>query len=67
MREYMLKQFNENVKENSYWSGALNSYYTDGLDFYAGYESAVKKVTIKDLQAFLKKLIDQNNRSEVSM
>lgn len=67
VREYMLKQFNENVKENSYWSGALNSYYTDGLDFYAGYESAVKKVTIKDLQAFLKKLIDQNNRSEVSM
>lgn len=67
MKEYMLKQIEENVKENSYWMSIIENNETEGLDSYTRYRDIVKNVTVKDIQNFVKKILKQGNRVEVLM
>ena len=67
VKEYMLKTYQQNQKENGYWMGALNEFYWTGLDMNKDYEATVNGVTIDDLKAFAKAFIGQNNVIEVSM
>lgn len=67
VKEFMLKKHKENLKENGYWVNTLNSYFWENTDMNTGYEDMVNSITAKDLQAFAKALLDQNNRVEISM
>lgn len=67
VKEYILKTYQQNQKENGYWMGALNEFYWTGLDMNKNYEATVNGVTIDDLKAFAKAFIGQNNVIEVSM
>lgn len=67
VKEYMLKTYEQNQKENGYWMNALYAYYWEGLDNATDYVNTVNNITGADLQKFAKKLFSQKNRIEVSM
>ncbi len=67
VKEYMLKTHKENVKENTYWLQALNTYYWDKMDVHNDFEKVLNSITIKDLKSFAKKFFGQKNMIEVSM
>jgi len=67
VKEYMLKKYKENQKENDYWLGNLDEYFYTGIDLNANYEAIVNKITAKDIQIFAKSLFDQKNQIEVTM
>ena len=67
VKEYMLKTYQQNQKENGYWLGALNEFYWNKLDVNTGYEELVNSITPADLQEFAEAFFGQNNQAEVSM
>lgn len=67
VKEYMLKTYKQNQKENNYWMGILSTYYWENLDMNTGYEETVNAITGDDLKAFAKAFFGQKNEIEVSM
>lgn len=67
VKEYMLKKYTENVKENSYWLGTINEYLFTGVDMINEYEAIVKSITAKEIQKFADDLFKQKNETEVTM
>lgn len=67
VKEALIKQFAETVKENGYWMGALNEYYWRGVDVNENYTKLVESITAKDIKKFAKKLLKQGNMIEISM
>lgn len=67
VKEFKLKKYKEDTKENGYWMSVLNTYFWEKTDMSTGYEDLVNSITTKDMQEFAKKLLDQNNCIEVSM
>ncbi|MBQ8520203.1 MAG: insulinase family protein [Bacteroides sp.] len=67
VKEAMVKQYAESVKENSYWLGILNNYYWNHTDMDSQFVELVNGITVKDVQEFAKKLFDQGNLIEVCM
>lgn len=67
IKEYMLKQYDQNQKENGYWMGKLVQYYQDGFDTATDYRRLVSAITIADIRDFARLLLNQNNDIEVSM
>ena len=65
VRDSMVKQYNDNQKENSYWISSLDEYYYTGIDFNADYLSIVNSVTAADVKAFATDLIQQGNKVTV--
>lgn len=67
IRSYMLKTFDEQVKENSAWLGWLTTYYFYGSDYYTEYKNIVSSITKEDIRKFLEYILAQGNMIEVSM
>jgi len=67
VKEFMLKKFQENQKENAYWMNQLKEYYWNGIDGTKDYEKMVNDITGKEIQKYVKKLIKQGNCIEVSI
>ena len=67
VKEAMVKQYAESVKENSYWLGQLDSYYWNNTDMNTDYEKLVNELTGEDVKNFTKALLDQGNIIEVTM
>jgi zinc protease len=65
VRDYMVKAYNDNQKENSYWISTLDEYYYTGTDFDADYLNIVNSVTVNDVKAFTNDLIKQGNKVTV--
>jgi zinc protease len=65
VRDYMVKAYNDNQKENSYWISTLDEYYYTGTDFNADYLDIVNSVTVNDVKAFTNDLIKQGNKVTV--
>lgn len=67
VKEYMLKTYQQNQKENSYWMGILNRMLWEGVDMNTGYETTVNEISISDLKNFANDFFGQKNMIEVSM
>ena len=67
IRSYMLKTFDEQLKENAAWLGWLTTYYFYGSDYYTEYKDIVGSVTKEDIRKFLEYILAQGNCIEVSM
>lgn len=67
VKEYMLKQADEDAKDNGHWLGVLNDYIENGVDFQTGYKDAVNALTPERIAAFLKSLVAAGNHSDVIM
>ncbi|MDD4516739.1 M16 family metallopeptidase [Massilibacteroides sp.] len=67
IQENMLKKYDENLRENSWWRNTIKTYYEDNIDNVKDYKDAVNALTPALIQETLKKLIDQKNVIEVVM
>ncbi len=67
VREYMLKKFTENQKENSYWDSLMYNQVAVGYDKNKNYEKILNSITTNDLKKFAKNLLKQGNQIEISM
>lgn len=67
VKEYMLKKYADNQKENGYWMNNLNDYFYYGMDMTEGYTDIVNSITTKDIQKFVSDLLKQGNEIEVTM
>ena len=67
VKEFLLKQHTEQVKENGYWLGQLNNFYWYNVDMNTDYEKLVNELTVEDVKNFTKALLDQGNIIEVTM
>lgn len=66
-KENMVKKHAEQLQENGYWLGVLDSYYANGFDTITRYDELLQGMTPAKIQAFARKLIDQGNMVEVVM
>lgn len=67
-KESMLKDYQENIEKNSWWSeAALPEYYLNGNNLIENYESAVQAITEETVQNTLRELVEQGNMLEVVM
>ena len=66
-KQSMLKDFEEDVEKNGYWSSIIYLYYTYGLNYIADYQNAVNAITAKTVQSTLRDLVNAGNMFEVVM
>jgi len=66
-KESMLKDFEEDLEKNGYWTDLLSVYYKNGINYITDYKAAVESITAETVQATLKKLVDAGNVFEVVM
>ena len=67
VKEYMLKKYADNQKENAYWLNNLNDYFYYNMDMTQEYTDIVNSITAKDIQKFAADLLKQGNEIEVTM
>lgn len=66
VKEAAITQADLSKKKNGYWLSRLSQYAVMGLDM-TPYRDAVAKITLQDLNAFMKTLYDGKNRIHVVM
>lgn len=66
VKEAMLKQLEINIEKNAYWSDGIFSYLR-GFDTVSGQREAIEKITLQDLNKFMKNLYNGKNRIQVIM
>lgn len=67
VKEYMTKEYDNNIRENSYWSNVLNE-YVFGNNIQAGYKEALDSITAEELNNFLRSIfLNNDNVIEVVM
>ena len=66
-KESMLKDFQEDLEKNTFWSSTLYMYYMYGVNEVRDYKAAVEAITAETVQATLKELLKAGNMYEVVM
>ena len=64
-QEYLVKKFNDNQKENSYWMNLIQTLHQEGIDQTKGYLETVNSLTVKDIQEYAGNLVKQGNKVTV--
>jgi len=67
VKEYMLKNHGDQLKQNSYWLGRINTWRKWALDFHTDYEKVVNAQTPETIGAFVKELLKSGDRAEIIM
>ena len=67
VKEYMLKNHGDQLKQNGYWLGRINVWREWGLDFHTDYEKVVNAQTPESIAAFVTELLKAGNNAEVIM
>lgn len=66
-KESMLKDFQEDLEQNTYWRQSLYMYYMYGHNNIRDYKAAVEAITAETVQETLRKLVSAGNVFEVVM
>lgn len=66
-KEYMLKTFTQNQRENGYWMGRIAGILRYKYDSSKDYETIVQGITAKDIQQMAKSILKKRNRIRVIM
>ena len=67
VKEYLLKNHADQLKQNAYWLGQINNWRYHGMDFHTDYEKVVNAQTPESISAFVRELLKAGNRAEVIM
>jgi zinc protease len=67
VKEYMLKNIDDQAKTNGYWAGVISEWKKWGLDMHTDYKAVVQAQTPESISAFVKELLKANNCAEVIM
>ncbi len=63
----MLKDHEENLRDNEWWQGIIYRFYRDGENVVEHYVSAVEGITQESVRKALQTLVTANNRIELVM
>lgn len=66
-RKSMLKDHEENLRDNNWWQSALYRYYRYGENLVEQYVPAVEAITQESVRQALQTIVNANNRIEVVM
>lgn len=66
-KEYMLKSYQENLRENRYHQNVMNEYVVYGIDFMTDYEKVVNEVTADQVRKVVVDLLKAGNHGKVIM
>ena len=67
IKEYMLKRYADNQKENSYWMNNIKEVLYTGQDMTKDYEALINGLTAQDVAQFAADLLKQGNKLTVVM
>ena len=67
VKEYMLKEVEDEEKTNSYWAGVIGTWYRYGIDTHTDYKALVSKQTPQSISNFVKDVLKAGNRIQVTM
>ena len=67
VKEYMLKNHGDQLKQNGYWLNQITNWRKYGLDFHTDYEKIVNAQTVESISDFVKELLKAGNHAEVTM
>ena len=67
VKEYMLKNHGDQLKQNSYWLSQINNWRKFGVDFHSDYENVVNAQTTESIAAFIQEVLKSGHRAEVIM
>ena len=67
VKEYMLKNHGDQLKQNNYWVGQINNWRKWGVDFHTNYEQVVNAQTPESISAFAAELLKAGHHAEVIM
>jgi len=65
--ENMISQYNQNLKENLYWSNVLYTNYFYGKDTHTNWKETFSKTDVKAIRDFAKEILKQKNTIEIVM
>ena len=66
-KEVMLRRYDENVKNNSYWYNTIDTWMRYRIDEHSDYKALVQAQTPQTIAAFVKKVIASGNHITVEM
>ena len=67
VKTYMLKQADEDAKNNGHWVNILTAWKYRGLDMQTDYKKTVEALTPEIMQQFVKQILAAGNHTEVIM
>jgi zinc protease len=67
VKEFMLKNYADNLRKNDYWQGLEDGLIFDGYDSQTGVKEAIESLTPADIQKFVQTVMKQNNKATVEM
>ncbi len=67
VKENLLKKYEEDLRENTWWQSAVVLYYQDKINLVENYKQAVESLTPSQVKSTLKKVTEQGNIIEVVM
>lgn len=67
VKEYENKTYGQVVNTNSYWYYVVYNELLNKIDFDANYLNRVNGLTTEKIRDFAKRILDQNNRIEITM
>lgn len=67
VKEYLLKNHADQLKQNSYWADRIRSWRLWNLDFHTDYEKTVQAITPQSVSAFVAEVLKSGNEAEVVM
>ena len=67
VKEYMLKNHADQLKQNGYWLAVINAWRKWGIDFHSNYEKLVNAQTPEAISATAAEILKAGNRAEVIM
>ena len=67
VKDYMHKKYQESLRENTYYSGALRVLLKYGVDEITDYEQVLDSITAADVAAAVRDILAQGNQAKVIM
>jgi zinc protease len=67
VKEYMLKNIDDQAKNNNYWIRAIGRLRDYNVDTHTDYKQTVQAQTPESIAAFMQEFLKPGNRAEVIM
>ena len=67
VKDYMHKKYQENLRENRFFSGAMKEYLKYGVDEITDYEAVLDSITADDVRKAIGDILSQGNLTRVIM
>ena len=67
VKEYMVKNHQEGLRENSYWQSVLLEYLMTGVDIHTEWEKTLESITMNDVSKAISNTLKQKNSVKLIM